>query len=255
MSEEIKKQGFGFTDDADESLRSKGGNYSKFGLNQGVNVTKFEYNPNAGIDGAEKDAIDLTIQIGESEVRQRFFDVDKLYDKSGNEISDTTSEEYITAYNDAQTHLSASITHILKAFRSEEDIRTAMQAGFTSFADWAKVCQGLLPAGFQNTPVDVFLEYQWNIKGDNNKTYPIIPKNMKGGYWICAAVPGVFKEDRTDGNLKYVNEGGQEHPFVRSQNFMESNKGTQQVEGGDDSAIAGNAGTAASGSAPQKSTW
>lgn len=253
MAEEIKKQGFGFTDDANESLRSKGDG-GKFGLNQGVNLTKFEYNPNAGRDGAEADAIDITVQIGEREHMMRLYDITKIYDKDSNEITDQTSEEYIKKYNDQQTHLSATIIHILKVFRSEEDIRTAMQAGLTSFADWAKVCQGLLPAGFQNTSVDVFLEYQWKIKGDADKTYLQLPRNMKGGYWICPAVPGNFKEDRTDGGLKYLNEAGQEHPFTRNEYYMESPKANQQVEGGDDSAITGGTG-AASNSVPQKSTW
>ena len=236
MSEEVKKQGFGYTDDADEGLRSKSG--AKFGLNQSVNLTKFEYNPNAGKDGVEADALDITVQIGDRENNMRLYAVSRIFDGKGGEITDVNSEEYIKKYNEAQTQLSATVTHILKAFRSEEDIKNAMSAGFTSFADWAKVCQGLMPEGFEKQPVDVFMEWQWNISDGQDRTYLQLPKNMKGGYWICKAQEGNFTENRDPG-LKYVNEGGAEHAFTRSANYMESPKANQQTEGNDDSAIAG----------------
>ena len=65
----------------------------RFGLNTGAFVTKFEYNPNAGSDGAAGDAIDFTVQIGEREYRHRFFPITKVFGKDG-EITDTKSEEY-----------------------------------------------------------------------------------------------------------------------------------------------------------------
>ncbi len=247
----MDKMGFGYQDDTDEELKSKGGG-SKFGLNQGVFVTKFEYNPSAGADGAAANAIDVHIQIGEKEQRVRIYEVTRVFDKNNNEISDKTSEEFVKGYNTQQIQNSAVITHILKAFRSEEDVKTAMSAGFTSFTDWAKVCQGLMPTGFEKIPVDVFLEYQWTISKGQDRTYLQLPKNMKGGYWICKAQPGgPFKEQRAEnGTLSYVNEGGIEHPFTRDQSFMDGHKGIQQVEGeASGAAISGGAATAT------KSTW
>ena len=49
---------YGYQDSKEVGPGKQGG---KFGLNTGV-VTKFEYNPNAGKDGAEQDAIDLNMK-------------------------------------------------------------------------------------------------------------------------------------------------------------------------------------------------
>ena len=83
----------------------------------------------------------------------------------------------------------------------------------------------------------MFLEFQWNFGkkqdgGLNDKTYPTLPKNMKGGYFITPAHPGVWVEERgEDKSLCYKNSNGQKHPFERDANFMTGNKGTQQVLG------------------------
>jgi len=83
---------YGYQDSSEVASGSGGG---KFGLNSGVFITKFEYNPNAGAGGAAGDGIDLTVQVGEKEYRKRFFPVSKVYaPKGGGEITDTNSEEY-----------------------------------------------------------------------------------------------------------------------------------------------------------------
>lgn len=245
MSDE-NKMGYGYVDDTDDSLRSKSG--VSFGLNQGSFVTKFEYNAEAGKDGSAGNAIDLTITTGDKEQMLRIFEVTKVFGKDG-EITDKTSEEYVKAFNAAQVQNNAMITHVVKAFRTEEDIKNALSTPPTNFVDYAKVMTGLMPSGYDKIPVDVFYEYQWEIKGDNDRTYLQIPRNMKGGYWICKAQEGSFKAVNDEKGLKYVNEGGQEHPFTRSKDYMESPKANQQVEGQDDSAIT------QEGGAPTKSTW
>jgi hypothetical protein len=117
-------------------------------------------------------------------------------------------------------------------------MRAAFATAPVSFADYAQRICSLLPIGYDKKPLDLFLEYQWNFgkKQDGSlqdKTYPTLPKNMKGGYFVVPAQPGVFVEKREeDGKLTYVNSNGQKHPFERDANFMSSNKGTQQVMGG-----------------------
>ena len=62
---------FGAVNDTDESLKSKLG--GKFGLNQG-NITKIEVLTNAGKDGADANAVDIFVQIGEREYRRRIYE-------------------------------------------------------------------------------------------------------------------------------------------------------------------------------------
>ena len=247
MSEEMI--GFGFQSDTDESLVSKGG-FGVFGLNQNARITKFEYNPNAGKDGSPGDALDITVTVKEKEFRSRLFAITKVYDKKNNELTDKSSEEYKKIYNAEFTQMNASVIHVLKALTTEEAIKAVLTAAKpTTFAAWVQALQTVLPAGYQNKPVDVFLQYQWNIKGDNTMTFLELPKNMKGGYWICTAMIGTYQAVTTASGLKYVNENNQEHIFSRDTNFMESNKAIQQKEEDTSSAIESPTG------APVKSGW
>ena len=231
-------QGYGFVSDSDESLKTKTG--AKFGGNFGVAfLTKFVYNPNVAKEGQPvRDAIEVEVTVGERSYKEWINPVDQVRDKNNVEITDKNSPEYIAGFNALIVQQNATVTHYLKAVGVTED---AMRAAFAnppvSFADYATRVCALLPMGFDKKPLDLFLEYQWNFgkKQDgslNDKTYPTLPKNMKGGYFIVPAQPGVWAEQRgEDGRLTYVNSNGQKHPFERDANFMSSNKGTQQVLG------------------------
>lgn len=232
-------QGYGFVSDSDESLKTKAG--AKFGGNFGVAfLTKFAYSANVAKEGQPaREAIELEVTVGERSYKEWINPVDRVVDKNNVEITDKTSAEYANGYNALIVQQNATVTHYLKSVGvTEEAMRAAFATPPVSFADYATRICALLPIGFDKKPLDLFLEYQWNFgkKQDgslNDKTYPTLPKNMKGGYFIVPAQPGVWVEKREeDGKLTYVNSNGQKHPFERDANFMSSNKGTQQVLGG-----------------------
>lgn len=232
MSDQIK-MGFGtFQSDTDDKLQSKGGGV--FGLNTGARITKFELNRNAGKDGAPGNAIDVTVTVVDKEFMARFYEITKVYGRDNNEITDVNSPEYIAGYNKEFTQLSAVMTHILKCFVTEEMIAAATSTpAIVDFASWATALQGLVPAGFQTQLMDVFLEYQWKIRGEATRTFLQLPKNMKGGYWIVKSQGEGFQKVEGIGVLKYANPAGLEHTFNRSANFMSSNKAIMQDESGD----------------------
>jgi hypothetical protein len=234
MSQEqtLQKIGFGYIDDTSKDLQSKQG--GKFGLNQGVFLTKFELNTKAGSDGAEQDALDIHIQVADREQRLRIYPTEKVYDKDNKEITDKNSAEYIKAYNDDWTQKTAVIVHTLKCFRTDEEVRQGMSAPANSFGEFINICAGLLPDNFASKPLDVFLEWQWNIAPDNDRTFLQLPKNMKGGAFLAPHTPavGTWEEVRTENGLEYRDSAnGNLHPFNRSANYMESNKANQQIEG------------------------
>lgn len=231
--------GYGFVSDSDESLKTKSG--AKFGGNFGVAfLTKFAYNANVAKEGQPaREAIEIEVSVGERGYKEWLNPVDRVVDKNNVEITDKTSADYINGFNALIVQQNATVTHYLKAVGvTEEAMKAAFANPVTSFADYATRICGLLPIGYDKKPLDLFLEYQWNFgkKADgslNDKTYPTLPKNMKGGYFLVPAQPGVWVEKREeDGRLTYVNSNGQKHPFERDANFMSSNKGTQQVMGG-----------------------
>lgn len=146
--------------------------------------------------------------------------------------------EHEAAYNILMKQQQAVVVHYLKAVGvTDEAIQLGLNVPMTGFADYAARVCALLPVGFDVKPLDVFLEYQWNFgkKADgelNDKTFPTLPKNMKGGYFVVPAQPGVWVESvQEDGSLCYKNSNGAKHPFDKDANFMKGNKGTQQVSG------------------------
>lgn len=258
MSEAIQKLGYGFIDDRDPSLKSKMG--GKFGLNAGVNITKFELNQFSGKDKTAGDALDITVAVAEKDFSMKIYPVTKIYDKNNNEITDVNSADYIKGFNEEIKQKNAVILHFLKALGVTEDrIRQAFATPVDSFAAFINGLVALLPPNFQTIPVDVFLEYQWQISEGQDRTYLQLPKNMKGGYFACPAQIGVWVEEKTaEGKLIYRNQNGAIHPFERDKNFMEGNKANQQIEGQENagqSALAAAAGIQPGNGAAQKSTW
>ncbi len=213
---------YGYQDSNEVAPGASGG---KFGLNTGVNVTKFEYNPNAGKDGAQQDGIDLTIQIGEREYMKRFFPVSKVFAKGGGEITDTNSPEYKEELEKAVKLLNAELTSIVEAYVSPEEVKAALSAPINSFKDFAQILERLVKSvpNWEKQPVDVFLQYQWQPTGDNDRTYLQLPNNVKQGIYIVKSKGNGYVEDRTDTHLKYYNpENGETHPFKRGKWFVES---------------------------------
>lgn len=212
---------YGYQDSGDLAPGKQGG---KFGLNTGAFVTKFEFNPNAGKDGAAGDAIDLTVQVGEREYRHRFFPITKVFAKEGGELTDPSTEEYKEAFKKELDQFNAVISDVVKCFVSEQDLKTALATPIPTFKDFANIVTRLVQSSpnWQKKPVDVFLQYQWAPTGDNDKTYLELPKNVKHGTFIVASEGDGFKEEKTATSLKYVKEDGTIHSFKRGEWFLES---------------------------------
>lgn len=220
-----------------EDLQSK--QSGNFGLNTGY-LTKLDFNDKAGKDGADGNAIDLVVQIKDRDYNNRFFLNTEVYSDK-NELVKPGEEGYLKAFKDTYSQIGAVVKHALKAVgvtdeafdkvpRTPVETEEQLVPGFT--AD-VKNFLTLLPAGYQKSPIDIFLEYQWQPTGDNTRTFLILPKNMKGGYFMIPAVTpvGKWEEVRSSEGLHYVDNAGNKHPFTRSEAYMSSNKAIQQGEG------------------------
>ncbi len=225
---------FGVVNDEDDSLKGKSGTVGKFGLNTGV-ISKLEFTDTAGKDNGPGNAVDIWFQLGEREYRRRLYETTgSLFGKKNAKI-EPGEEGYDELYKIDMTQKMAVINHAIKAVGvTNEQIAKVLGQGAADFTDWCNKVLSLVPAGFQNKPVDAFLEYQWEIAEDQDKTYPELPKNMKGGAFLKPAVipvGGTWNEVRDDKGLSYEDGAGNKHPFERDIAYLESNKGTQQGVG------------------------
>lgn len=248
MSDE--QAGYGYVDDEKEIDGSSG---LVFGLNQGITMSKFEYIKNGGKDGAEQEALDIAFILpGGTEKNMRKFPITKAFKKSEKgapqeETTDPKSPEMQEAFKD----LNATITHLMHCFVSDEDYKLALSVPVASFEQFCKILMGLLPTNFNTVRLDVFAQYQWQIKGDNNKTYLEFPSKMKYGRWLCVskqpfmadpadaskAITGEWVENRKENPqdndamaLSYTDQLGNLHPFIRNGWFVNSNFANQQKD-------------------------
>jgi hypothetical protein len=221
--------GYGY---ADDNVKQ---NPFVFGLNAGVtNLIKFEWIPNGGKDGAEQEALDIVFKINGVEKSYRMFPVVKAFGKNNEEITDPNAPEF----KDALTDFNARVTHILHAFLDSDSIKAGFARPISSFKDFCQIAMSMLPKNYKEVTLDIFLQYEWQLRPEQEKTYLTIPNKMKYGRWLAPAQPGTWTEKRVenpaDSVLKalwYENEKGDIHPFVKNGWFMNSNFATQQKTG------------------------
>lgn len=215
--------------DDDVSLLGNSGDFIHFGLNQKCFITKFEYTDKAGEKGSSGEAIDITIKKGEKEIRKRYFPISgSLFNQKG-VLVNPGEEGYQELFEKAQNQMTGVIVHLLKSLKvTQQSIEAAFSILPNTFQEWATKLLSLKPSNFSEIPVDVFLQYQWNLKEGQTKTYLELPKNMKDGKFICSSIEGTFKEVIDQSGLHYENEKGEKHLFTRNSSFLETPKAKQQ---------------------------
>lgn len=226
-----EKIGFGFQSDEDESLKAK--DFTTFGLNTGK-LTKFEYAPASKDDSGKEflENISIEIDVNGSTLKQWWYPVNKVFGKDGGEIEDTTSPEYIKGFNEQMKHFKSVMTHYLKIKYNEAELAAAFSTPINSFKDFGEKLTTLMKPVL-GTTIDVFLQYQWNIKTGATRTFLELPKNLKDGSFLTAHITpvGSWKEVRNEEGLSYVDDANNVHRFKRSKSYLETPKAVQQIEG------------------------
>ena len=225
------KKNIFLVEDNDESLKGKASG-GKFGLNTGF-ISKLEFVTDAGKGKTPGFAIDLWLRPEgtERDYRSRLFDAtgQNLYNKKGVLVS-PGQETYEETFADSMTIVFAVVRHALKAVGvSAQNINNVASTLNIDDIDGAmKSFVSLVPSNYDKVKVDFFLEYQFKIADGQDKTYPELPKNMKGGAFLLPTVTGSFTEVRDADGLRYVDTAGNSHPFTRDARYMDSEKGKQQ---------------------------
>lgn len=204
--------------------------HKHFGLNEKVRMTKFEWINNAGKGGSEGEALDIqfTFDGDEKPVSYRQFPVNRVRDwKSGVDITDDKDPMMIKA----RQEWSANITSLVKCFVDEEELKEKTQKPFESFKEYCKALVSALPKDFDTVDLDLFMQWQWKLKDDQDTTFLEIPKNGKGGVFVCRHRKPVGKWEAAtspNGSLIYRDGENTLHPFCRDSKWMDSNYANRQ---------------------------
>lgn len=230
-TEQVNTNMYGYA--SDEVKQSTFG----FGLNAGVTtLKKFEWIHNGGANGAEKEALDIIFTINGTDKSYRKFPVTQGFGKNGEAITDPNSPEF----KDALMTFNSVITHILRCFVSEEALKKAFSIPITSFKQFCTVAASLLPKDFADQKLDIFMQYQWQVRAGQNRTFLEIPQSMKNGKWLCPAITPVGewkevrKKDPSDNDQKalvYVDDAGNQHLFTRYGRYMNGSLANIQKTG------------------------
>ena len=246
----------------DKALQSKSSGV--FGLNTNGYLTNLSFEEGVGKNDNPYKSVAITYQIADKEYKNSFFLNDTIKVGNGDDRKDLNpgDEGYEEAFYNQYVQTIAVIKHSLGAVGVTEDTINRAMAGFdgTQLLEGVKTLISLLPANHKAIPLDIFLEYQWVLKEDQDMTYLGAPKNMKGSEFLCPSVlpvGGKWTEViDAEGNLTYVDGGGNKHLFTRSKGFMDSHKAIQQFKDGrhlkEGGAAAGNANPA---QAAKKTSW
>lgn len=231
--EKVIPMGYGFEDDnVQQSTMHFGGNFGH------TYITKFELNTKAGKkdeqgNPTDGEALDVVFDINGTEKNYRLYPVLKAFDENNTEITDPKHP----AFQKAMKNFSQICVQIMKCFVDENDVKAALAKRIESFKDYVGILIGLLPKNFSEKKLDIFLQWGWQITGENDKTYLEIPKKVQYGKFLCAAVEpvnGPWKLVTTEDGTEYRDGANNKHPyFSRSVWFNESNFAKQQKEGGD----------------------
>lgn len=223
---------YGYQDDS-----VKTGNGLQFGLNAGnIRMVKFEWINDAGKDGTEGEALDIQFlaEGADRPMSYRRFPLTKAFGDNGVEITDPEHP----AFRKAVVDYNAILTHIMHCFVDKDVLQNALSTQISSFKEFCKILMSLLPKDYEKKPLDMFCQWQWQLTGENTRTYLDLPKKMSYGRWLSPAIPPVGKwtEKRVENPdnskpvaLWYVDDDGNTHPFKRNGWFMNSNFATQQV--------------------------
>lgn len=208
-----------------------------FGLNTGAKMVKFEFNPNGGKDNAEQECLDIVFEVNGKEVSYRKFPVTKAIDKDTKlEVTNPAHPAMVQAFNE----FNAIITHIVTCFIPKEEYSKALSKPTNSFKEFCVTVMNVLPKDFSTKSLDIFAQYQFNLKGENTQTYVEIPKSLKHGKFLCPSVVPVGDEwkevrmsepsDLAKNALYYKDSAGNIHPFIRTGWFVKSNFANKQKE-------------------------
>ena len=135
--------------------------------------------------------------------------------------------EYQKQLEAAWDNVNEFFTTLMSAYISEQNIQDLYNSG--KIVDFKTLCQYTEKAiksnkDWENVKLDIFLQWQRKPSPNQTRTFLEIDtyaiSSILHNKFICKAMEGTFKEDRTKTHLRYFNENGVEHIFKRGSYWL-----------------------------------
>ena len=212
---------YGFSE-IQEQGEQQGGSL-KFGLNTGALLKEFKFNENGGKGGSKMECADITFEIEGKKMSYRQFPITSAY--INGVLTEAPNSPEVQKEIQEQ---SARLISLVACFISKDEIKDALE-GVKNFKQFIKSLEKALPKDFDETPIDVFLEY--GKPSSDGRVYLNIPKTSKFGGMFAKHVEKAAWEASTSksGGLCYINvETKEEHPFKRGDWYMKNHQGAKK---------------------------
>lgn len=160
---------------------------------------------------------------------QRYYTVTRAFDgKNG-----ITEDPNNPAFKEAENEFAKVLIHFASRFVKVDVLKEALKEEMNQL-DFIKVIISLMPENFQEIPIDVFLQYQWKIGKNADRTFFELPKKVRfNERFVALSTPDVeWEEEMVEGktdkhvDLKYFYTKDDKkvyHVFERNHYFMSNN--------------------------------
>lgn len=193
----------------------------QFGLNQGCTLKNVEYKT------TEKgEFLQFIFNVGGGDTYFSVFPITKVYSrKKGEGELQKGHPDYQKRLEEEYANLNEFFTTILLAYITEEQLGKLYEK-VTDFKSMCVMTKKTIESNkdWENIKLDIFLQWQRKPSANQTRTFLEIDSfalsSIASNKFICKAMEGTFKEDRTKTHLRYFNENGVEHLFKRGSYWL-----------------------------------
>ncbi len=159
--------------------------FGQFGLNTGITVLDVSYGELSF--GENLNGVTIEYELNGAVKKDNIIDVTKAI-SNGEDITDPNHKEF----KKQQNIWKQRVIHFGEAFATREEVIEAVSQPHSSYESYANAIIDLVTPRLADHTVDLFMQYQWQLKEGADKKFLEIPKKTKMGSWVKASMEGEF---------------------------------------------------------------
>ena len=184
-------------------------------------------------------SLQLDFKVGEKLFKTWVGEISKVWVKSKKRMDDDLSDpDTLAAYERESEFQKTHISSLLKVYGvTEEQIKEAYASMEPTMESWCNTMKNLFPSDYTTVSLDLFLQYQHEIKPGQDRNYLEIPKlSWEAGTIFCEHKGAGWTEYKDNGLYYKHSVSGETHPMSRNDFWLKGkNAQYQSIEREEDS--------------------